>query len=497
MTIATLSSLRSQAVPSFGLAFGILAAVAVVRLIGLHLSVVDLFPDESQYWAWSRALAFGYSSKPPLLAWVIAAATHVCGNTEACIRAPAPIFYFATSLTVYAIACQLYDGRVAFFAAVSVGLATGVAFSARIISTDVPLLLFWALALLAYVKLLDGGDWRWAGLLGSALGLGLLTKYAMIYFLPGIALAAVLDHDARRFLRSPSLWLAIAIAALLIAPNIVWNVEHGWVTLRHTGDNIRGAGIEFNALHALEFVGAQFGVFGPVLFALMLFGVVRVASPAVDRADRLMLAFALPQLALVTADSLVNRANANWAASAFISGAIAAVALLVRHQAWKWLAASITCGVVAQVVLLAGDTAATRLHVPFLANSDPYQRTLGWRSLGEQAGLLARRVGARTIVGVTREEVASLLYYWRDQPEQILAWPLPQVRQRELTPDFTDAAPQPILYVSELPQTELLSRCFARIEPLGELDTPTGPTTSRSYFVFKLAAPRGPIGPCQ
>src|SRR5262245_36193643 len=175
---------RSQAlVPGLGLAVALLAILTRILLIGLKFSVVDLFFDEAQYWAWSREPAFGYFSKPPLLAWIIAAAERVCGSSEACIRAPAPLFYFGTSLLVYAVAQQLYDARVAFWAALSTGLATGAVFSARIISTDVPLLFFWALALLAYVKLLSGADRRWSLVLGLALGLGLMAKYAMIYFL--------------------------------------------------------------------------------------------------------------------------------------------------------------------------------------------------------------------------------------------------------------------------------------------------------------------------
>src|SRR5262249_2177815 len=110
---------RSRVVAGFGLAVAILAVLTVVRLIGLTYSVVDLFFDEAQYWAWSRELAFGYFSKPPLLAWTISAAEHVCGSSEACIRAPAPILYFGTSLLVYAVARQLYDTQVAFYAALT------------------------------------------------------------------------------------------------------------------------------------------------------------------------------------------------------------------------------------------------------------------------------------------------------------------------------------------------------------------------------------------
>src|SRR5215470_1448139 len=124
------------------LCLAILVALTVARLIGLAYSEVDLFFDESQYWAWSRELAFGYFSKPPLLAWIIAGAETLCGSGEACVRAPAPVLYFGTCLLVYAIARQAYDETVAFWAAVSTSLAPGLAFSARIISTDVPLLFF-------------------------------------------------------------------------------------------------------------------------------------------------------------------------------------------------------------------------------------------------------------------------------------------------------------------------------------------------------------------
>src|SRR2546423_4263856 len=120
MAALTDTASRARVVPSFGLALGLVGALTLIRLIGLKFSVVDLFYDESQYWAWSRELAFGYYSKPPLLAWIIALAEGVCGGTEACVRAPAPILYFGTSLLVYAVARTLYDERVAFFAAVSI-----------------------------------------------------------------------------------------------------------------------------------------------------------------------------------------------------------------------------------------------------------------------------------------------------------------------------------------------------------------------------------------
>jgi 4-amino-4-deoxy-L-arabinose transferase-like glycosyltransferase len=488
---------RSRVVPGLGLAVAVLSILTLLRLVALRYSVVDLYFDEAQYWAWSREPAFGYFSKPPLLAWTIAMAEHICGSSEACVRAPAPVLYLGTSLLVYAVARQLYDAQIAFYAALSTVLATGAAFSARIISTDVALLFFWALALLAYVKLLAGGGTRWGVLLGVALGLGLMAKYAMIYFFLGVALATFIDHDAQKLLRNPALWLALAIAAVIVAPNILWNVENGLATFRHTGDNIQGGGVALDPLKGLEFIAAQFAVFGPVVFAVLLYAIVRIGSPATGRADRLMLAFALPPLALVAATAFVTRALANWAAPAFISTVVVVTAILLRRRAWKWLTLSLAIGVGVQATLIAGDTMATRLNVPWLANGDLYRRTLGWRALGEHAGEIARRVGARTIVADARDDVASLLYYRRDRDEQVLSWPRAAApdHQFDLTRALTTAAPLPILFVSRCPATARLTAQFASVEPLGSFETPTGPTSARTYFAFKLDGRRGPIRP--
>jgi 4-amino-4-deoxy-L-arabinose transferase-like glycosyltransferase len=500
--MTSLSQAREQSgvlVPGLGLAIALIAILTLIRLAGLTFSTVDLFFDEAQYWAWSREPAFGYFSKPPLLAWTIALAERICGSSEACIRAPAPILYFGTSLLVYAVARQHYDSRTAFYAALSIALATGTAFSARIISTDVPLLFFWALALLAYVKLINGGDMRWGAVLGVALGLGLMAKYAMIYFLVGVALATWLDRDARVLARSAALWVALPIALIVIAPNILWNIDNGLATFRHTGDNIQGGGIVFNPFKGLEFIAAQFIVFGPIVFAVLLLAIARIGSDTLSRADRLMLAFALPPLLLVTATGFVTRALANWAAPAFISAAVVVVAILVRRGAWKWLALSLAIGVAVQIVLLTGDAVATRIKLPVFG--DIYHRTLGWRSLGEHTGALARRVGARTIVGDARDDVASLAYYWRDQPEQVLSWPrtVEPDHQFDLTRALSEAAPLPILFVSRCASTARLSAQFTSVEALDSFEAPTGPTTARTYFVFKLngwRAPMRPLGGC-
>ena len=121
-----------------------------------------------------------------------------------------------------------------------------------------PLLFFWSVALSAYVKLLQGGGWKWGVLLGISFGLGMLSKYAMIYFVLGVAGAALIDRDARALLRSPALWIAVPIAGAVILPNVLWNMRNSFVTLTHVGHNITGGdGAVFNPLLGLEFLAAN------------------------------------------------------------------------------------------------------------------------------------------------------------------------------------------------------------------------------------------------
>ena len=104
-------------------------------------------------------------------------------------------------------------------------------------------------------------------------------------------------------------------------------------------------------------------------------------------------------------------------------------------------------------------------------------------------------------MGDQRDDLASLIYYWRDQPERVLAWPSGNVatHQFEMTRALTGAAPLPILFVSRCDTVQRLSAQFAKVEVLPPLVMATGPTSSRVYYVFKLDSLRGPLrplGPC-
>jgi hypothetical protein len=175
-----------------------------------------------------------------------------------------------------------------------------------------------------------------------------------------------------------------------------------------------------------------------------------------------------------------------------VSSILVVAALLVRGDAWRWLKLGIGIGVATQILLLIGDNLADRLTLPGLAKGDIYQHTMGWRALGEEVSGLARRTGAPTIVAERRDDVASLIYYLRNEPRSVLAWPERSIPSDhfQLTRPLTAAAGEPILLITRCAAPVGLTDFFADVEPLGPFQARSGPTSARNYYAFKLAGRR-------
>src|SRR5262249_34346733 len=111
-----------------------------------------------------------------------------------------------------------------------------VSASSAIASTDALLAPCWALAFYGVVRALAAKaqpSIRWWAATGVAIGVGVLAKYAMLYFAGSLALYLAVDRGRRREL-ARGFALACAVAAAICAPNVAWNLAHGGVTVRRT-----------------------------------------------------------------------------------------------------------------------------------------------------------------------------------------------------------------------------------------------------------------------
>ncbi len=474
--------------------------LTVARLAWLALDRTDLYPDEAQYWVWAQHLDWGYYSKPPMVAWLIAAATGIFGDNGPAVRLLSPLLHFGTAMTVYGCARLLYDPRTGFWSAVTYAALPGVTVSATIMSTDAPMLLCWAVALFAFLRARASDDRRWWLVVGIAIGLGLLSKYAMAYWLLCAFIFVGLFRDERRHL--PMLLGATALGLIFYAPNLLWNFGNGFVSYRHTEANAALGGALLYPEHLLEFFGAQFGVFGPLLFAALIAMIVLAGRTIKDRRAALLLCFTLPPLALMLGLSLLSRAQANWAAPSYIAATILVVAWLLAEGRRIVVIVSLALHLAAALLVGIGlRNIAALAGVTLPVKYDPLHRLQGWRTLGRAVSSeLARHRGA-ILMADDRELLAALMFYVEPHPLNALEWnPTGAIHdQFELTQRPALDLGADFLLVSQNPGN--VAPILARFNQVGPPETITifigrhgavaSPAEQRHYAVYYLKGFKG------
>ena len=374
----------------------------------------SLFVDEAQYWLWSREPAFGYYSKPPLIAWLVRLSTWLLGDGELGVKLPALLAYPMAALGLYRLGTAMKSARVGLIAAALFLSMPGQALGGWVLSPDALLLVAWSwsLWLLWMARTQQHMKW-WIGL-GIAIGLGALAKYTMLVFVP-MAAWVLWRARAATLVRGKGPWVALAIALLLIAPNILWNIQHQFETVRHTADltNANQAGL--HPRHFLEFVGAQWGIFGLLAFPLLVMLMIRGMRDC-NEDTRFLAPFTIPYLLVMIGLSLLTSANANWAVTAYAAGSVwLALWLDGRKPGWAW--SVILLNFVLQLgILHYRDIGAKLGHPPSRSGNDLYARVLGWRELGRALQPITEAQGGLPILSSDRMLLAELTYYVQPHP---------------------------------------------------------------------------------
>ena len=421
----------------------ILIVMTWLRVWGLQTTPLNLHFDEAQYWAWSRTLEWGYFSKPPLIAWVIAATTSLFGDAEWAVRLGAPLSQSLTALIIFVLGRSMYGAWAGVWAGIAWLTMPGVWLSSSIISTDAVLLPFWALALLALWRLSATRAWSWALVLGIAVGIGVLAKYAMLYFVLCAFFAARASAPVRAGLGQWRGLIAGLIALAILSPNLYWNVSHRFATISHTASNAHLTSNFINPDEWLEFTLSQAAVVGPLLFGALAWLVWRAMRRAsgLSEEDRFLLSFIAPTLIAVMVIAFISRANANWAVTAY-------------PAAFVWLTGSLTIGgrgrrfmaaAIAVNLAIGGVLAGAGLNPAFadwVGAANALKRTRGWDETAREIALRAvAQPGEAPFTAVMVDHRATyfeLAYYWRQA--RLAGAPLPPVRMWVLHADARNSA---------------------------------------------------------
>ncbi len=225
------------------LLFTIAAAMAV-----LHIATNNRYGfhrDELQFLSDAQHLDWGYVSYPPFTPFIEHIGLSIFGLSLVGLRLFSVI---AQALVIYVtglMARELGGGRLAqVITALAVALSPLPIFEGTEFQYSSFDFLWWVLIAYFTIRLLKSEDPRWWLAIGATVGVGLLTKYAIAFYIAGI-FAGVVFTSARSHLRSKWFWAGIAVALLIFLPNFVWLVRHDFISyhfLQHIHERDVGEG---------------------------------------------------------------------------------------------------------------------------------------------------------------------------------------------------------------------------------------------------------------
>src|SRR5207302_3434564 len=239
--IADVKALESYTATVTRVPWAVLGLLVAVKL-GVTMAVADRYGwhrDEFCFLASCRHLALGYVDYPPITPLLARLDQSIFPGSLPGLRLLTVLAGAAVIVIAALIARELGGGRAAQGLAGLAVLISPMFVGANILFQTVSFdQLMWAAACRGFVRLLRGADpreWLWLGLV---FGIGLETKYTILGL--GIAIfVGLIATPARRQLRSRWPWIGFGLALLLLTPNLIWQVGHGWdsvaYTLHHRG----------------------------------------------------------------------------------------------------------------------------------------------------------------------------------------------------------------------------------------------------------------------
>ncbi|CAN5395491.1 glycosyltransferase family 39 protein [soil metagenome] len=421
-----------------GVAGLLIALCAIYRISVIVREIFPLTAEEAQYWTWSRALDWSYYSKPPGIALLIKAFTLVFGNTVIAIRFAAVACSVGTAIVAWRFARDLgASAATATLAVLLIQIIPLFAIGALILTTDSPLLFFWALSCWLFYRAIKSSRahyWWW---LAIAYGLGTLSKYAMIYFIPCAALFFAFTPEARRVLRTKEPWLALVVGHLFYLPIIFWNWRHEWISFRHVAGQTKvGDGFRIDISAFGDFLGGQALVISPLIFVAMAYYCWRAARTwrARESETRLLLSFSVPIVLALLLKSLQGNVEANWTGPAYFTGAVFLALEIARtYRTRKEAGISTTTPVVytcaAVGLCIVGlaiahdrtifesiEKSSAKAGFPIPANADPIYHMIGWDDLGKEVSAARSKMPRpdQTFIVTRTYQIASELAFYAD-----------------------------------------------------------------------------------
>ena len=232
--------------------FAFLCAAQVVIWTTLPLVFYpNVSLDVAEIVAWGHQWQFGYYKHPPLVAWLCEGARQVeflfGGGKPWAIYLLGQLAVVLTFWAVWRFARRLMPAPQAFLAVL--GLAGSYVCTVKSLEFNHNILLLPFFALTGWIAFealrqppasATRAAWGWWLALGTAIGLGMLVKYEMLFLAVCVAGFILVDPRSRRWLTKPQPYAGLALSLLIFSPNLKWLVDNHFVSLTYAQSRLDG-----------------------------------------------------------------------------------------------------------------------------------------------------------------------------------------------------------------------------------------------------------------
>lgn len=472
-----------------------LLAVFLFRFAFTAYSGFDLVGDESYYWDWSRHPDWCYFSKPPMVAWIIGAATWLFGDYTAVVRLPSAVLGTLFLLVLYHTTRRFYSKRAAFLALVFILATPGNAIGNLIMTIDPPLYFFWIVALyFLHQALFEERKTAWL-LAGIATALAFLSKPSALA-LPIMTGLYLLVTPKKRSELLTNYWLFLLPVVLSAVPLVIWNQQHDWIMLNHSQGHFAGKSRDW--VKVLEdfglFVLIQFLVLSPVIFILLM----RVCTSGLSgfrtlsEKERFLFMTGPVLLIGIFCLSLLQKVQGNWPGPFYFSALIMLSGWISDGRWVTWLKPALIMGF-ALVVLTYSFPFSIKLLGLENTRLDPAHRLRKWNALADDFDEIRQQVleepeEAFILVHGHRHYVSGLAFYLPDHPQVYRLEESDRVEsQYELWPGAEQFLGGDGLVLSKFPPEYFPIRfqnIFESFQPVGTIVSLRGSNKERTYYVY-------------
>jgi len=305
--------------------YAMLLIVVSAMVRGVLAGWLELGNDEVYYRLYALYPDWSYFDHPLMVGWTIRLfSLDLLFSHEFFIRLGSVILGSVNTWIMFLIGKNLYNARAGWFAALLYTSSVyGFVITGTFILPDTPQGLFWLWSLLIMLQTLpfspDNSNVRRNFLLlGFLLGLGILSKYTVVFLWGGTVLYLLIYN--RRWFKSLYFYYALAITAVLMLPLLIWNLQNDFISFTFHGNRVNTAGFVFRPDYFLTEIMGEFLYNNPINFVLivMAVGVAFKGKLASDpKKTRIILLMGLPLIAVFLFFSLFRSTLPHWTAPGY------------------------------------------------------------------------------------------------------------------------------------------------------------------------------------